>query len=154
MKIEQEIQKYKNFQQIIICTLFIKLTTVCLLYQGRKETITNPEGLTIYIQSLQNRLLKVCYVPATSTSLPRLLFLLWPLTVLMKQTRQVVCTVKQSILLRCLWGWLCQKNCGYLVEREIVYLVFTYLAFNKFGDIYGLMEGQLKGRLSTVDLLS
>ncbi len=30
-------------------------------------------------------------------------FLLQPLTVLMKQTRQVVCTFKQSILLRCLW---------------------------------------------------
>ncbi len=30
-------------------------------------------------------------------------FLLWPLTVLMKQTRQAVHAVKQSILLRCLW---------------------------------------------------
>ncbi len=57
----------------------------------------------IDIKSLQNRLLKVCYVPATSTGLWRLLFLLWPLTVLMKQTRQAVCTIKQSILLRCLW---------------------------------------------------
>jgi len=60
----------------------------------------------IDIESLQNRLLKVCYVLATSASLPRLLFLLRPLAVLMKQTRQAVCTVKQSILLRCLW--LCQ----------------------------------------------
>jgi hypothetical protein len=58
---------------------------------------------TIDIESLQNRLLEVCYVPATSTSLKRLLFLLWPLTVLMKQTRQVVCAIKQSILFRCLW---------------------------------------------------
>jgi hypothetical protein len=43
----------------------------------------------IDIESLQNRLLKVCYVPATSTSLSRLFFLVlqWPLTVLMKQTR-------------------------------------------------------------------
>jgi hypothetical protein len=31
-------------------------------------------------------------------------FLLQPLTVLIEQTRQVVCTVKQSILLRCLWS--------------------------------------------------
>jgi hypothetical protein len=30
-------------------------------------------------------------------------FLLWPSTVLMQQTRQAVCAVKQSILLRCLW---------------------------------------------------
>ncbi len=30
-------------------------------------------------------------------------FLHWPLTVLMKQTRETVCAVEQSILLRCLW---------------------------------------------------
>jgi hypothetical protein len=30
-------------------------------------------------------------------------FLQWPLTVLMKQTKQAVLTFKQSILLRCLW---------------------------------------------------
>jgi hypothetical protein len=61
---------------------------------------------SIAIESIQNRLLKVCYVPATSTSLPRLLFLLWPLTILMKQTRQAVPAVKQSKLLKHLW--LCQ----------------------------------------------
>jgi hypothetical protein len=33
-------------------------------------------------------------------------FLLQPLTVLTKQTRQVVCAIKQSILLRCLWSEL------------------------------------------------
>jgi hypothetical protein len=58
------------------------------------------------IKSLQNRFLKACYVPATSTRLPRLifiLFLLLPLSVLMKQTRQALCAVKQSILLICLW---------------------------------------------------
>jgi hypothetical protein len=58
---------------------------------------------TIDIKSLQNRLLKVCYVPATSASLSRLLFLRWPFTVQMKQTRQAVPAFKQSILLRCLW---------------------------------------------------
>jgi hypothetical protein len=31
---------------------------------------------SIDIESLQNRLLKVCYVPTTSAGLPRLLFLL------------------------------------------------------------------------------
>jgi hypothetical protein len=53
-------------------------------------------GLSIDIESLQNRLLKVCYVPATSATLNRLLFfsfLLQPLTVLMKQTRQVICAI-------------------------------------------------------------
>jgi hypothetical protein len=33
------------------------------------------------------------------------LFLMWPLTVLTKQTRQAVRTIKQSILLRCLWSY-------------------------------------------------
>jgi len=58
------------------------------------------------IESLQNRLLKVCYVPATSAGLPRVRFffsflfmLLRPLTVLMKQTRQAVRAIKQSIFL-------------------------------------------------------
>ncbi len=54
----------------------------------------------IDIESLQIRLLKVCYVPATSARLPRLLF---AITVLIKQTRQTVRAIKQSILLRCLW---------------------------------------------------
>ncbi len=56
----------------------------------------------IDIKSLQNRLLKVCYVPATSAGLPRVSFffsflflLLQPLTVLMKQTRHAVHAVKQ-----------------------------------------------------------
>ncbi len=60
----------------------------------------------IDIKSLQNRLLKVCYEPATSAGLPRVSFffsflfwLLWPLTVLMKQTRQAVRAIKQSIFL-------------------------------------------------------
>ncbi len=68
--------------------------------------------VSIAIESIQNRLLKVCYVPATSAGLPRPLFLLRSLTVLMKQTRQAVPAGKQSILLRCLW--LCQlKNLFY-----------------------------------------
>jgi hypothetical protein len=48
-------------------------------------------------------LLKVCYVPATCVGLNRLLFLLRPLTVLMKKTRQAVLVIKQSKLVRCLW---------------------------------------------------
>jgi hypothetical protein len=58
----------------------------------------------IDIESHQNRLLKVCYVPATSaSSKASFYFFMWPLTVKMKQTRQAVRAVKQTILLRCLW---------------------------------------------------
>ncbi len=54
----------------------------------------------IDIESLQNTLLKVRYVPAASAGLNKLLlFLLQSLTVLMKQTRQVVHAFKQSIYL-------------------------------------------------------
>jgi hypothetical protein len=45
-------------------------------------------------------------VPATSAAHNRILFflfLLQPFTVLMKQTRQAVHAIKQSIFLRCLW---------------------------------------------------
>jgi hypothetical protein len=41
-------------------------------------------------------------VPATSAGLPRLLFFMQLLTVLMKPTRQAGRPIKQSILLRCL----------------------------------------------------
>jgi hypothetical protein len=53
------------------------------------------------------RLLKFCYVLAASAARNRLLFfliLMWPFTVLMKQTRQGVCAIKHSIFLRCLWS--------------------------------------------------
>jgi hypothetical protein len=58
-----------------------------------------------HIYQRKNRLLKVCSVAATSATFIRLFsfFLLWPLTVLVKQTRQVMHAAKQSILLRCLW---------------------------------------------------
>ncbi len=52
-----------------------------------------------------NRLLNFCCAPATSATSSKAfsVFLLRPLTVLMKQTRQAVRAIKQSILLRCLW---------------------------------------------------
>jgi hypothetical protein len=56
-------------------------------------------GQAIDIKSLQNRLLKVCNVPTTSAGLNRLPFLMRPLTVVMKQTRQAVPTVKQTYYL-------------------------------------------------------
>jgi hypothetical protein len=51
---------------------------------------------TIDIERRKNRLLKFCYVPATSAAHNRLLFffLLQLFTVLMKQTRQVVRAIK------------------------------------------------------------
>ncbi len=80
---------------------FNKVMTLGLLAGKIKIKVCN-----IYIESLKNRLLKVCYVPATSTGLPRvsvffsfLFLLLRPFTVLMKQTRQAVCAIKQSIFL-------------------------------------------------------
>jgi hypothetical protein len=62
-------------------------------------------GRTIDIEITKNRLLKVCYVPATSTGFQGffVLFLMQPLTVLRKQTRHAGRAIKQSILLRCLW---------------------------------------------------
>jgi hypothetical protein len=57
-------------------------------------------------------------VPATSAGLSRLLFLQWPLTVLMKQTRQAVYTLKQSILLRCLWLELSERQLNVRLECE------------------------------------
>ncbi len=79
--------------------------------QGKKKMrewkVSAAESIyPIDIKSLQNRLLKVCYVPATSARLPRVRFfffflflLLQPLTVLIKQTRQAVHAVKQSVFL-------------------------------------------------------
>ncbi len=68
-----------------------------LFFFAAATNSTNETNMTgsayIDIESFQNRLLKVCYVPASSAGLNRLLFLLWPLTVLMKQTRQVVRTI-------------------------------------------------------------
>ena len=85
-------------------------------------TLVNSQ-LIAQISNDKNRLLKVCYVPATSASLPRLLFLLRPLTVLMKQTRQAVCILNQSILLRCLRTYLSLNkhwiaHCKVLQERS------------------------------------
>jgi hypothetical protein len=78
------------------------LQWLCLPWLGQCNWIGSICVAFPKVQSLTKRLLKVCYMPATSAGLSRLLFLRWPLTVLMKQTRQVVCTLKQSLLLRCL----------------------------------------------------
>ncbi len=51
----------------------------------------------------KNRLLKVCYVTTTSAAFLAS-YLLQPLTVLMRQTKQPVRAINQSIFLRCLCG--------------------------------------------------
>ncbi len=65
----------KNWDQTICKFLF------CLIQHRIVDTDTNTaitycrqSTKTIDIESLQNRLLKVCYVPATSSHLSRLLF--------------------------------------------------------------------------------
>jgi hypothetical protein len=78
-------------------------------------------GKAIDIKSLQNRLLKVCYVPTTSAGLPRVslifsfFFLLLPsLTGLMKHTRQAARAVKQCIFLDVYgkgFAQLCNSKC-------------------------------------------
>ncbi len=88
----------------------------------------------------KNRLLKFCYVPATSTAHDRLLFsffLLQLFTVLMKQTRPAVRAIKQSIFLD-VYEW--DDNRAQQEKRF-------------FGEKTAqgtLTEGE--GRLSTVDL--
>jgi len=89
------------------------------------------------IESLQNRLLKVCCVPATSAGLPRVSFffsflflLLWPLTALVKQTRQAVHAVKLFIFLD-------------VYEREepqlfVLFLIFLF-NFSKLDNSKALM---------------
>jgi hypothetical protein len=81
-------------------------------------------GGTIDIKSLQNRLLKVCYVPATRVGLNRLLFLLQPLTVVMKQTRQVVFTIMQSIYLD-VYGW--HTSAVSLPQGDVIFALIACL---------------------------
>jgi hypothetical protein len=84
----------------------LKTAVCCSIDQNKPACFKDLLAASIDIKSLQNRMLKVCYVPATSTGLPRVSFffsffvlLLQPLTVLMKQTRQAVRAIKRSILL-------------------------------------------------------
>jgi hypothetical protein len=72
-------------------------------------------GQAIDIESLQNRLLKVCYVHVTSAGLPRLLFFA-PAIQSTNEANKAGGTVKQSILLRCLWGKLTELVCHPTIE--------------------------------------
>jgi hypothetical protein len=81
------------------------------------------------MKSLQNRLPKVCYVPATIAGLLRLLFLFlrWPLTVLMRQTRQAVRAFMQPILLRCLCYMHRRDTIGQAVEQTLAPFLFIHV---------------------------
>jgi len=57
-----------------------------------------------YLKNIDCLSFVVCLLQAPHFLAFFLFFFLWPLTVLMEQTRQAVCAVKQSILLRCLWS--------------------------------------------------
>jgi hypothetical protein len=69
---------------------------------GQSKHSSDCHGTLHRYRKMKNRLLKFCYVPATSAAHNRLLFflfLLLPFTVLMKQTRQAVRVIKKSIFL-------------------------------------------------------
>ncbi len=77
--------------------------------------------IIIDIERRKNRLLKFCYVPATSSAYNRLLFFLFllrPFTVLMKQTRQAVHAIKQSIFLD-VYGYHLYLNLVYLSSTSV-----------------------------------
>jgi hypothetical protein len=85
-------------------------------------------------------------VPTTSASLPRLLFLLRPLTVLMSQARQAVCAINQSILLRCQWKLhieiVSPRYFGFLFKLTFTFILTACLpqmALNKL-DHFALMN--------------
>ncbi len=79
--------------------------------------------IVIDIKSLINRLLKVCYVPATSAGIPRVsfffTFLFLLLQPLMKQTRLLVHAIKQSIFLDV------YDDCSYFTPISMIKAVFT-----------------------------
>ncbi len=90
-------------------------------------------AVPIDIGRRKNRLLKFCYVPATSAAHKRLLFffyLLRPFTVLMKQTRQAVRAVKQSIFLD-FYGYFQKTNNRSFLSQEKVCFVAGFFENNK-----------------------
>jgi hypothetical protein len=96
------LKKYAHFNDLISITVIAKDTFKKFFFNIVLLVSRRGLDLNHRYQKSSNRLLKVCYVPATSAGLPRSLFWLQPLTVLMKQTRQAEHSVKQSILLICL----------------------------------------------------
>ncbi len=86
------------FQTCLICFMPATSALVFLKWMFHK--------LICVQQSTFLRYLWISYGRELFCLLPKLLFLLQPLTVLMKQKRQAVRAIQQSILLRCLWPGL------------------------------------------------
>jgi hypothetical protein len=117
MKLDPSIIALKDFRSTRVFRL--KLARYSTAVRGPEykrecmSTLQAQHGTQLWVLMLRhnidikrkNRLLKVCYVPTTSTTFLAFLlfFMLWPLAVLKKPTRQAVPAVKKSILLRCLW---------------------------------------------------
>ncbi len=69
-----------------------------------------------------------CYVPASIATYSKTfwLFSLRPITVLMRQTRQAVRAINQSIFLRCLWNQLSAVHnniCG-LYYKHVMTIIY------------------------------
>jgi hypothetical protein len=62
-------------------------------------------------------------------------FLGWPLTVLNRQTRQVVCDIKHSIFLRCVWSKLRKAR------RQYPLFGFEFLPLNKYSNQHNCPKG-------------
>jgi hypothetical protein len=77
-------------------------------------------------------------------------FLRWPLTVLMKQTRQAVRTFKQSILLRCLWSFVAHKIAvnfvGVNAALEFIQICVSFIFFLKTGKRVDGVKVHLRAR--------
>ncbi len=77
------------------------------------KNVNKADELAYLCIERKNRLVMVCYVPTTSaTFLAFFSFLLQLLTVLMRQTRQVVRAINWCIFLRCLWYKIEQTHLG------------------------------------------
>ncbi len=101
-----------------------------LEFRGKLAVCFKNCGFFPQISKGKNRLLKFCYVPATSAAHNSLLFsffLLQPFTVLIKQTRQAVCAIKQSIFLD-VYGFF------YLQEVSIIMM---QCALKETGILFG-----------------
>ncbi len=92
--------------------------TLRTFYEIEYREVWKQIWLKIIDTKIKNSLLKVCYVPATSATFLAFFsfFLLWPSTVLMRETRQAVHVIKQSILIRCLC-WKYNKKCTQDTEK-------------------------------------
>ncbi len=82
----------------------------------------------IHIESLQKRLLKVCYVPATSASLPRVSFFfsfLFFVAAAIDSTNEANKVTSAVYILRCLWASC--KNAERIFRNIFFIICFVFL---------------------------